>query len=400
MRWTSTMNDGALESRSIRELLGRLLRRGAGALALLLLALPATGQSSDEQRELSRLRSEISRLQKNLQQVQSEAESVERQVQALTLQLELFGRELDLAAVAREQLELERAGFEREIDELRDRIERQRRVVARRLVQIERLGNLGYLRLLLSVDRQQNPFEAISTLSFLVTRDSREIGRLRLAQQELDEKERALAERRDQLAALAARVELKQREIETTRAEQKKLLAGLQLERRRSSVRIAELEERARRLERLFAVLYQREEGAAPIASISEVKGALQWPLRGKVIENFGRQRSPRFHTFTVNNGIRIEAPVNGEVHSVFAGTVLFAQWFKGYGNLVIIDHGDRVFSLYGNTRMSTVQPGEVVAAGQVIATVSHDEEGGGEGYLYFEMRENNKPVNPRSWLR
>jgi murein hydrolase activator len=400
MRSTSTMSDSAPGSGSIREPLRRLLRGGAAALALALLSLPAIAQSGDEQRELARLRSEISRLQKNLQQVQSEADSVERKVQELTLQLDLFGRELELAAIAQAQLELERVELEREIGELRTRIERQRRVVARRLVQIERLGNLGYLRLLLSVDRQQNPFEAISTLSFLVSRDSREIGRLRLAQEELDGKERAVAERRDQLAGLAGRVETKQRQIELARTEQKKLLANLQVERKRSSVRIAELEEKARRLERLFAVLYQREPGTAPIASISEVKGALQWPLRGKIIENFGRQRSARFHTFTVNNGIRIEAPVNGEVHSVFAGTVLFAQWFKGYGNLVIIDHGDRVFSLYGNTRLSTVQPGEVVAAGQVIATVSHDEEGGGQGYLYFEMRENNKPVNPRSWLR
>ena len=118
-----------------------------------------------------------------------------------------------------------------------------------------------------------------------------------------------------------------------------------------------------------------------------------------EVIEPFGRQRSTEFDTFVVNNGIRIAADPGVPVRAVFAGTVLFAQWFKGYGNLIILDHGDRVFSLYGNTRGSSLTVGETVQAGATIALVAEGDEGR-TGNLYFEIREDNRPTDPRGWLR
>jgi murein hydrolase activator len=96
---------------------------------------------------------------------------------------------------------------------------------------------------------------------------------------------------------------------------------------------------------------------------------------------------------------VKIGAPPGTEVRVVFDGTVLFSQWFKGYGNLIIIDHGERIFSLYGNTQIARVTAGEKVAAGQRVATVGFGEEGE-QGFLYFEIRENNQPVDPALWLR
>ena len=77
----------------------------------------------------------------------------------------------------------------------------------------------------------------------------------------------------------------------------------------------------------------------------------------------------------------------------------MFSQWFKGYGNLIIVDHGNRIFSLYGNTTGARVSVGDRVAPQQVIAAVAPSEEESGS-YLYFEIRENNRPVDPASWLR
>jgi len=129
------------------------------------------------------------------------------------------------------------------------------------------------------------------------------------------------------------------------------------------------------------------------------VQGALQWPVRGTVIEEFGRQRNPKFATYTVNNGLKIEAVAGTEVHAIFQGTVLFSQWFKGYGNLIILDHGNRIFTLYGNLKGPTVASGDHVVMGQVIAGVGESEETS-EGHLYFEVRSDNHPEDPRKWLR
>ena len=77
---------------------------------------------------------------------------------------------------------------------------------------------------------------------------------------------------------------------------------------------------------------------------------------------------------------------------------MIYSQWFKGYGNLVVVDHGERVYSLYGNTRGPVVAVGNKVTPGQVITSVAEGDDGG--GFLYFEVREDNKPADPRRWLR
>ena len=132
---------------------------------------------------------------------------------------------------------------------------------------------------------------------------------------------------------------------------------------------------------------------------IRTVQGALGWPVDGKVLETFGRQVDPKFSTITFNNGLKIAASAGTEVHAIFPGTVLFSQWFKGYGNLIILDHGNRVFSLYGNLKSPTVAVGGRVQAGQAIAGVGESEDAQ-LGYLYFEIRQDNKPEDPQKWLR
>jgi septal ring factor EnvC (AmiA/AmiB activator) len=119
----------------------------------------------------------------------------------------------------------------------------------------------------------------------------------------------------------------------------------------------------------------------------------------GKVIERFGKQRNPKFSTYTVNNGLKNEAAAGTQVRAVFQGTVLFSQWFKGYGNLIILDHGNRIFSLYGNLKQSGVAVGDRIVTGQPIAGVGESEETA-TGHLYFEIRQDNHPEDPQKWLR
>ena len=159
------------------------------------------------------------------------------------------------------------------------------------------------------------------------------------------------------------------------------------------------LEEKARRLQRLVDALSQTQRGIGPALDIRSVQGALDWPVKGKVFERFGKQRNPKFATFTINNGLKIEAVAGTPVRAVFAGTVLFSQWFKGYGNLIILDHGNRVFSLYGNVKASTVAVGDRIATGQPIAGVGESEDTS-SGHLYFEIRQDNRPEDPQTWLR
>jgi septal ring factor EnvC (AmiA/AmiB activator) len=208
-----------------------------------------------------------------------------------------------------------------------------------------------------------------------------------------------LAERRQKLNGLRRIVEQRQQLVAAARAEKERRLASLRSEGNQSEQKLSELEEKARRLEHLLDVLARQNSAADAATDIRSVQGALAWPVQGKIIERFGKQRNAKFSTVTFNNGLKIAAAPGADVRAVFAGTVLFSQWFKGYGNLVILDHGNRVFSLYGNLKAPAVTIGNRVNAGEAIAGVGESDEAH-SGYLYFEIRHDNKPEDPQKWLR
>ena len=236
-------------------------------------------------------------------------------------------------------------------------------------------------------------------LGFLVTRDGRAVSRFRTERDQLDRARADLAEREQKLAVVRRIVEERQRDVAAAHAEKQRLLATLERQESGSATQLAALEEKARRLERLIDVLSHQQHGAEVKLDIRSVAGALPWPASGKVAERFGRQRNARFNTFTTNNGIKIETDPGSPVRAVFEGTVLFSQWFKGYGNLIILDHGHRVFSLYGNLKSPGVAVGDRVAAGQTIAGAGESEEIP-PAAVYFEIRQDNKPEDPQKWLR
>jgi septal ring factor EnvC (AmiA/AmiB activator) len=369
------------------------------ALMLLLAGIPLRSEESGKNEDLQRIRGEIRRLKEKLESVRSRTRTAEEELEALEIELAIRSRELEVAVGMQRALEAQQRTIEAQITDLAPRIEQQKRFLSRRLRALYRLGGLSYLRLLMSIDGRRDPVEAISMLSYVVGRDGRAVTRFQQSRRQLDEEYASLADKQIHVARIRSVVEERRQGLAQTRDHKATLLASLVSEGTRSEQKLAELEEKARRLERLFGLLYQQSQTGVTTTDIREFRGALLWPLEGKVLEGFGRQRNAKFSTVTISNGIKIEAPAGAEVHAVFQGTVLFSQWFKGYGNLIILNHGNRVFSLYGNLKVPVVAVGDTVTAGQAIADVSEAEDAG-TGYLYFEIREDNKPEDPRKWLR
>jgi septal ring factor EnvC (AmiA/AmiB activator) len=112
----------------------------------------------------------------------------------------------------------------------------------------------------------------------------------------------------------------------------------------------------------------------------------------------FGRRKHPRFETYTLQNGIEIEAQQGAAVSAVYDGRVAFAERFRGYGLMVVLDHGDKHHSLYAHLDEASVRLGQKVAAGERLGSV------GGAGLegpgLYFEMRFQGRPEDPLEWLK
>jgi murein DD-endopeptidase MepM/ murein hydrolase activator NlpD len=134
-----------------------------------------------------------------------------------------------------------------------------------------------------------------------------------------------------------------------------------------------------------------------PISSeqpFSELKGTLTWPVAGQLKHDFGQPRAGGLKW----NGVVLSAPMGKEVRAIYHGRVVFADWLSGLGLLVIVDHGEGFMTLYGYNETTLKMAGDWVAPGDVIATVG-DSGGQSEAGLYFEIRRDTRPLNPRGWI-
>ena len=194
-----------------------------------------------------------------------------------------------------------------------------------------------------------------------------------------DHMENLLAE---QMAAL--------RDLDSERQEIKNHLLELSMNEQRLAYVLSDLEDlRTRRL----------AENIVSTSQLKDLAGELEWPSQGELLRGYGRSVHPRFRTVTLNNGINIAARLGAPVASVASGQVEFSDRLPGFGQCVILDHGDGYYTLYAHLESVFVTASEDIARGQVIAEVGRPEPGE-PSQLYFEIRHGKTPLDPMDWLR
>jgi len=212
-------------------------------------------------------------------------------------------------------------------------------------------------------------------------------------QQELTAQQEALNAALRELAAKRAMILQAHRD-------KTQLLASVMQEKALQMQVLEELERNARELQNVVDRLPRRAEPAAPSpVSFASLKGALPPPVRGKLITRFGRIDHPELDTSTFQKGIEIACPYGTEIRAVHDGTVLFADWLKGYGLVIIIDHGDSYYTLFAHASKLLKKTGDAVAKGDTVALVgdSYSLQG---ACLYFEIRHHGTPQDPLVWLK
>ncbi len=282
-------------------------------------------------------------------------------------------------------------------------VEAQGRLKARlaelrpRLAARERLGRAGALPVLFSSPSLADLVKRRYLMDRIISRDLELLAAAKAAQ---DNRERARAAQQAEaarLSALAEEARVAREDAEARREERAALLSALRTARGLHERAAAEAGVQAVRLAELVAALPppRRERGPGGFAA---AHGHLPMPSPGTISVGFGRVVDARFGTVTVQNGLDIQAPAGAPVRAVAPGRVAHAGWFKGYGNLVIVDHGDGFHTLVAHLASMRTATGEEVDAGAVLGTVG--DSGSLKGpYLYFELRERGRPVDPRPWL-
>ncbi len=177
------------------------------------------------------------------------------------------------------------------------------------------------------------------------------------------------------------------------------ILKDIRQKKRLSMAAVEALKDAQIRLDNQITDLQASDSGPGQDLSFPRYKGLLKIPVQGEIISRFGPSKTGDDKAFTFQKGIDIKVERGEPVKSVFKGEVKFAQWLKGYGNLLIIDHGDNYYTLYAHVEEIFKHKGETVETGEVIATAG--DTGSIKGMcLHFELRHHGKPVNPLHWLR
>ena len=263
------------------------------------------------------------------------------------------------------------------------------------------MGRLGYLRTLATIESGHSFLRSLQVLSYQARKDALLIEAYEKALAALRGREDELGKKRGDLRELVREARAKEAELAAARAEQAELLRRVSRAAEDERSQVATLENKTVRLEALLALLESKGRSLGPgAASIRKYRGALDWPARGKVAVPFGRIANPKFpKTFLRSSGWTVDVPAGTEARAIFGGEVVYAQWLKGYGNLVVLDHGEGVFTLYGRLLPNTVRQGDRVALGDRVGVVGQPPEDEVAG-LYFEVRDARASVDPQLWLR
>jgi septal ring factor EnvC (AmiA/AmiB activator) len=357
------------------------------------------GLEGDQLREMREqileARERVGAREREERQIIDRLEDVDRKIDQLTGQV----------ASARGDAERARASLaETEQRELAaaTQLEQTRSAMSRRVVGLYKTGEVGPLRVLFASSSLPELLGRASILRKLLEHDTNLVTRFRREHETLEvarreAKEHALA--RDESSQ---RLEARSAELITERGSKSALLASVRSDRTLERALLVELESAARALEEKLVSLGEtrgRSVSGLDAAHFEAQRGTLPSPIHGELASRFGLVVDAEFHTETFNKGVEFEASLGDSVHAVAFGEVRFAGWFRGYGKIVILDHGDQYFTVSGHLADVYVEVGQSVDRGDTLATAGDSGSLAGPR-LYFEVRRGSEPLDPAAWLR
>ncbi len=387
-------------------------QRGRAILAILMLAgglvhaqSPSTSpapsaspaatldRASTTEERLRRVRERKQSIERDVARLRGQEQSLLADVERLELEVRLRTEQLRETQLVLHRASEQMNATSRRVRELESAVAQARPQLAARARALYKMGDLSYLRMLLSVEQPADMLRGYRFVSGLARRDREKMAALRSNLSSLAATRDELQKKTRETLALRADLDRARRALEGDRQRKSELLTAIVEKKETHAAYLQELEEAEGKLGQLLSGLTERD----ITVPITVFKGALPWPAHGRVRIAFGRHKHPRFETYTLHNGIEIDAPLDTPVNAVHDGTVAFADQFLGYGLMVILDHGGKNHTLYAHLAETRVQPGQHVSAGDVVGTVGASSvEGPG---LYFELRSQGKPQDPLEWL-
>jgi septal ring factor EnvC (AmiA/AmiB activator) len=352
----------------------------------------------DKHDELDALSSKIEQLEETLsstrglkQEAEQELETLERKVGALTR--DLLGLDQEIADL-NDVLANLRVALEAKTGDLR----LQQQILRRHLHAAYVMGREERLKLLLSQEEPGTVSRVLAYYEYLSKARARRIASIRERMAELYSMQQEIGRQQEQLGVLREQRRSDREQFMVLRLRREALIEELGRSLTGQDEQLRTLKRDAERLQQVVEQLDKVAEQAEAEKSkpIKARRGSLAWPLKGRLISRFGSRRAASGLTW---DGVVIGAPEGAPVKAVYHGRVAFADWLRGFGLLLILDHGDGYMSLYGFNQTLLKETGEWVDEGEAIALVG-DSGGRNHAGLYFAIRHRARPHNPRNWCQ
>jgi septal ring factor EnvC (AmiA/AmiB activator) len=380
-------------------------------LFLILAFLPASPAYSDDPSE--------KQIEKLIQDEKSELENLKRKIKKQAKDISSMGKKESKVLRTLETLENKKKIRERELeiyrwnirinkkqlDKLSQKIKiterqlaRQKSMLGKRLRALYKEGKMFPIKVLFSAEDYNDLMQKMKYMELLMSHDSRIFENYQKRWKQFKEEERKLSEAKGKMIQFETAALQKKDQIEKEKSNKSKFLRTIKNKKVYFIQARKELLKASENLNSLIAKLEQKKISGVGLSFVDK-KGRLFFPVNGKIISRFGRVRDKRFQSYIINNGLNLKVKKGTEVHPIFQGSVLFAGPLEGYGNLIILGHGDKYHSLYGHLEKILVQTGDYVYEDRAIGLSGDSGSLVGET-LYLELRHKGKPIDPAPWLQ
>jgi len=353
---------------------------------------------NDEQKELKALRKKIALQEKTISMARAKESNVLKHLQKLGTQLRLKERELTISQLGYKANQKKILSLVQRYKKAEQKLKYHKNILGLRLRSIYKEGPVYPLKIIFSSNNVTDLLQKIKYMNLIARQDSELLYEYKNKLVHIKEDKRALFSARAKIIKLKEKTILKKKEIERAKKIKSKFLKKIKEKKSLNIKTRKELVAASNNLNKLIKKLLVKLVSGEGL-EISDKKGRLELPLNGQILNKFGRKRVKEYDSYIVYNGINVQARKGSSVKAIFDGKILYAGELEGYGNLVIVGHGNEYHSLYGHLDDIKVSVDKVVKTGEIIGLSGDSDSIEGE-VLYFELRRNGKPIQPLPWFR
>jgi murein hydrolase activator len=373
-------------------------------LLIFCLSLSASGYAGTAHDEYRKIQKEIKKQKQKIEEIRKHESSVLTDIEDTNKQLKDVEADLRKYRSRLSDTEAGISKLEADIRENKKNIERHREWLNRKLRAIHRYGNNSdTVFLLMSADDISQLMRQGKYLQFVSVYEHRLLDRYKGSLESLSRKESQLVSLKRDLQKNQDRVKNQEDKLSETLEHKEVLLSSVRKQQASHTRVLKELQDASNRILDIIRESEKAQRGKEEILAgkgFGSLKARLPWPVEGKVAIRYGSQKDPQFNTPIFRSGAFIQADdTRSYAKAVHGGKVVFAEWFKGYGQMVIINHGDGYHTLYGSLSEIFAKVGDIIKGKQAVGRVGTSGLLTSPG-LYFELRYKGKPLDPLQWLQ